>query len=477
MFSSFITCVPFLLLVINNPTRISCDFPINKNVSIIQLNDASIDNKFDFSLADATVEENDGFHSYEIEVYKSKTNQNILSFYHAIANKINYKTLEWVSIGAPKLVRTITHKNKTSQMFFHFNREGFYTYVDMLTSNQKKLLAKEIKSKYQFRIKTSQIKNLQLQQFECVAYFVGSNGNKFSIIGKVSNFFKYPLKLSFWLPANTKERIDFESSLKETLEQQSEIDFQCLLGTIETIKKVNHLIIDVNLFNQLNLIERIFGQLFSVYMTRTQIDLLASELYSSLNILEEYEITEFVFKELFIGDFIKQLTAESTDFKQVELDEAIENLSKYSLKVDKNYIKEKSENILKLQNKEDSYHLKTVQNESNTTVLNRFFFKNNVEHLLDETKLYKSQSDALEGLNNSSDFQWGLNEEKIFAKSIKVVKLSKIQFSKKLIFERVKRLFYKREFSKKLTLSTEFNINTLKRFEINTVKSEMDYEG
>ena len=99
------------------------------------------------------------------------------------------------------------------------------------------------------------------------------------------------------------------------------------------------------------------------------------------------------------------------------------------------------------------------------------------EHLLDETKLYKSQSDALEGLNNSSDFQWGLNEEKIFAKSIKVVKLSKIQFSKKLIFERVKRLFYKREFSKKLTLSTEFNINTLKRFEINTVKSEMDYEG
>ena len=81
------------------------------------------------------------------------------------------------------------------------------------------------------------------------------------------------------------------------------------------------------------------------------------------NILEEYEITKFVFKDLFIGDFIKQ-TAESADFKQVDLDEAIENLSKYSLEVDKNFIKETSEKILKLEKKEDSYHLKTVQNET-----------------------------------------------------------------------------------------------------------------
>jgi hypothetical protein len=68
----------------------------------------------------------------------------------------------------------------------------------------------------------------------------------------------------------------------------------------------------------------LYGPSSEVYVTRDQLSDIAIEMYTSLNIVEEYEMPMYQFNENFIEGLISQVS-EST-FKQVAFDEAIQPL-------------------------------------------------------------------------------------------------------------------------------------------------------
>ena len=86
---------------------------------------------------------------------------------------------------------------------------------------------------------------------------------------------------------------------------------------------------------EIGLVDKLFGsslqnktQKESVYVTRDQMNELSREMYSTLNIVEDYEMPEFEFGEAFISGLISQ--ASTRNFDQVPIDTALAALSTYA---------------------------------------------------------------------------------------------------------------------------------------------------
>lgn len=74
--------------------------------------------------------------------------------------------------------------------------------------------------------------------------------------------------------------------------------------------RVNTLTITANQMAQMGLTDQVFGDadpcFVSRFVSRNQFFSLSAHVYSSLNIVQEYEMSEYEFSEVFIDDFIKQ---------------------------------------------------------------------------------------------------------------------------------------------------------------------------
>jgi hypothetical protein len=114
-------------------------------------------------------------------------------------------------------------------------------------------------------------------------------------------------------------------------------------------------------------LDKLFGPSSEVYVTRDQLSDIAIEMYTSLNIVEEYEMPMYQFNENFIEGLISQVS-EST-FKQVAFDEAIQPLSKYSTNFDNDLkadiIKEDFGKIYQLKKINDKKFIKTDKEHLN----------------------------------------------------------------------------------------------------------------
>jgi len=75
--------------------------------------------------------------------------------------------LEWVSVGYPTLLVTSEIGNPSNVKFFHFDDEGFHTYVRMLTDVDRYRLALRVSRKYSVNVSDEQIINLMLSSFTC----------------------------------------------------------------------------------------------------------------------------------------------------------------------------------------------------------------------------------------------------------------------------------------------------------------------
>jgi hypothetical protein len=193
----------------------------------------------------------------------------------------------------------------------------------MLSSEQRKILSKTASEKYNLDIAPTQIAHLVLDNFECNLNFGGKND---FIKGRVDNFRKFPLRMDFEAAKGSKER----DILKSYLQQHSQdLKFKCKLSSVSHTVKINTLAISSSEYQQMGIREKLLGSASSKYVNREQLNHLAGQLYSSLNVVEEYEMPEYQFQKNFVEDFIRQATAEH--FQQVPALQALKELSSYGI--------------------------------------------------------------------------------------------------------------------------------------------------
>jgi hypothetical protein len=194
----------------------------------------------------------------------------------------------------------------------------------MLTEEQRILLAKIASEKYQLDINSAQIAHLILDRFECKLNF-GKENN--IIKGKVEDFRNFPLRIEFEAPKGSPGR----KALKTALQENLDLKFSCKLSTVSHTVKINTFSISSSEFQEMGIQEKLLGPASSAYVSRKQLNLLAGQLYSTLNIFEEYEMPENQFNLKFVEDFVR--LAADQQFKHVRAMQALKELSSFGFQI------------------------------------------------------------------------------------------------------------------------------------------------
>jgi hypothetical protein len=195
----------------------------------------------------------------------------------------------------------------------------------MLTEEQRIILSETASAKYQLDIHSTQIAHLILDNFEC-NFYVGEANN--FIIGKVKEFRKFPLRMNFDAPEGSAEREVLDYHLKEG-NSNTDLEFSCKLSSVSNKVKINTLSISSSEFQEMGIKEKLLGPASSTFVSREQVIQLAGNLYSTLNVFEEYEMPESQFQENFVEDFIR--LASEQHFHQVPALQALKELSSFGI--------------------------------------------------------------------------------------------------------------------------------------------------
>jgi hypothetical protein len=424
------------------------------------------DAKIEFSLVDITIDVDENDQIIHLQAWKSINNDAIINSLKAQ----DYKKLSWVALGNPTFKKSKTNnKNNTSQIF-HYNDHLIYAFVDMLTNKQKLIIVDAIKKKYGFdNIDKSQVVNLILSRFDC--FLKLKDGNRQRLMkGEVKDFYEFPLKLIFDAPIGSIHREIFEK-LDEN--KVLDLDLECEIEAGGVEKKQNILRVDFNQVKRLNISEKLFGPASETFVTRQQLSNLAVEMYSNLNIAEEYELPIYQFNEEFIEGLIKQAATEH--FRQIPIDEAIQALSKYSTNFDKDLtadvIKKDLGKVYEVKKinyqkhiKLNNEYLKSSKDQSSGdtsgSMKGWFGFEDSANHasskLNEAVNSNKSLDDQLKILNKEHiyDVQWDIVGDKVIPKSINVAKINKVSFSSSMSFTRIRKQSFDALFHRKIVLST-----------------------
>lgn len=355
---------------------------------------------------------------------------------------------------------------------FTFRQEGFDVSIEMLTNKQRSLFKDIVKRKYNIDVKQEQIVSLIPSKFECQTIFY-KDAEKILINGKVTQLTRFPLKLSFFAPLKTKERMYFEERLKQEQDYLN-LDITCEINSEGKAYRQNTLVITGQQMNQLGLVEDIFGKGSEVYVTRNQVSSVSSELYQRLNVIEEYQMPETQFKENFLNDFIMQTASEVN--KYVSIDKALSQLSKYDFQQDiqPNVIKSEFSKLLTIKKfgSKELLQINTTQYEklktnsdkdisnSGSISFSGINFGSSVDYTSSRSSEWEKQStffqNQLNELNtyDKNEIEWARSGNIVIPKSIKVSKLGKSFFSKNLVFSRVKREFYDAPYKRIFKLDT-----------------------
>ena len=412
----------------------------------------------------------------QLEAFKSSSNDIILSG----KNTTEYGKLNWVSLGNPTLVRTPNIRNKNVSNIFHFSTEGFYTYVEMLTIQQRQTILQSIANKYKINVSIDQVVNLGLSRFQCNLNLF-SNGIKMVLIGEVTEFQTFPLRMNFWAPINSKERLAFQQRLSDSeTEEFADLILGCEIASYGKEMKTNKLSISPNLLNRLDIAEKLFGSANTTYVTRDQMINFATELYTSLNIVEEYQIPMHQFNNDFVTDLISQTAINA--FNQISFDDAVKIFSKYSISFDDDFleietIKSDIGKIFEVTKSNNFSHihvnnefLESLKRKSMVTVsiqdedvkfLGVIRIGSAIKVCNEKSKewirLEKTLNEQLKEINTGleNDIQWRIDGESIVPRTINVARLSRALFFKTLTFNRIrKQFYYDALFQRKLSLYT-----------------------
>ena len=455
LWSSF---VPFNVL--------STGYNIDRRVEIHKRDVADTNIAFDLPDLTVTVETKTGIH--QLEAYKSVDNDKI------IRDKATAQVsqLFWVSVGRPTLVKTPTKSNASMTAIFHNSNFGFTTYIQMLTPDQRKELAVTAKNKYRLDVTEKQILNLILSKFECSLTMFDEAGNKYLWIGNVHEFREFPLRMDFLARPRSIERKLFEELLRDS----SDLRFMCNMASHGRLMKTNTLTITSEQQQLLGIEEKLFGRATSdtsnsnMYVTRDQMTGISSEMYSSLNIVEYYQMSEGQFSDAFIEGMINQIASEQ--FKQVPIDTVLASLSKYGFDIGEDLkpdvIKKDMGSIMTIEKKDEKSRIilddanfkKFEESNSNSggfgvgfmgIELSANWASSNSKGNSAESK---SLNDQLRELNTVSqkDMQWEIVGDKIVPKSLNVARLARTKLSKTLSFSRIKVQTYLVSFERKFAM-------------------------
>ncbi|RNA30085.1 tail fiber [Brachionus plicatilis] len=416
--------------------------------------DTKISDSFDdiiFNLADLTVDYRTFTGSVTIEAYKSSHNDEIIS------NKDSdkYSRLTWLSLGNPRLV-CFQHKNSIKKI--DTNNEGFSIYIETLTQDHVDVLKKNIKDKYKININPTQIVKLVPSNFEC-EFTITDVRKKFTYEGKAHQLNSPQIEVFFYVPKGSEERKVFDQT-------NDDIRFFCkAVRSVAKKYKKNRLFISAEQIQDLNIENEIFGPANEVYLTRNQINNLASKIYRSLNIFEEYE---HMLQSEFSADFISHLIKKATNSieRNVDIDYALKKLSPFSMKKDlePNVIKKELEKIYKIDENDsreviilDSENLKmnkNIQDSSDSVNLGYGPFSLGLTssnmNLNESNNRHKSLDYQLNEINNlnESDVQYSFDGRKIIPKSLKVFEFKRAQFFEPFKISREKKYFFDTQFQK-----------------------------
>lgn len=421
-------------------------------------------NNIVFDLADLTVDYPGDYGIINLEAFKSSLNDLIIEQ----KQTTKYGQLNWLSIGNPTLIRA-----PKSNGSFTLQPYGFDIYVDMLTQSQRTIFKDLVKRKYDIDVKEEQIVSLTLAKFACQIELYTSNGDRVLLSGQVTELNRYPLKVIFKAPVNSKERTLFEQRLNADKENL-DLDIVCELSSQGKAYVQNTLIISGSQISQLGIVDKIFGVGSEAFVSRNQVSQLVSELYLRLNVVEDYQIPETTFKESFINDFLTQTSTQIFQF--TDIDKALAQMSKYNFMVDiaPSVIKSEMSKIFAINKTKSTETL--VVNQTQYDRLVTTYGKNTggsasgsflgfkfggsasyaTQQSSDWTRQNTSFTDQLSQLNTyyESEVQWARQGNIIVPKSVDVSKLSKAYFSKDLVFSRVRREYYDAPYKRILVLST-----------------------
>ena len=153
-----------------------------------------------------------------LEGYKTVDNDRILTD----LNQRNFHQLAWVSLGYPTLIKTrflpsflINDLRVTNQSasyihplkLFHNNTESFYTHIQLLTKEQRKIIAQVAQSRYGIQnLSEDQILQLIPLKSECNLQMQMDNGTLLEVRGFIQSFREHPTRLIFLAPVGSEAR-------------------------------------------------------------------------------------------------------------------------------------------------------------------------------------------------------------------------------------------------------------------------------
>lgn len=387
----------------------------------------------------------------QLEAFKSRFNDELFE-----KKETDFHTkLRWVSIGNPVFIKTT--QNNISRLF-HESLDGFYTFIRVLSNLERELLADKAKEIYKLNISKEQILNLPLITFQCFLNIPNYIAKNKVFIGKVHRFNQNPLRLDFSAAKDTQERLIFEELLLKSNENL-DLNLDCKVQAKVKTQKTKELIISGQELNHLQFKNKLFGKAKEASLTLNHLAVFASELYSFLNIIEEYEMPEFQFSDLFAEELLKKFT---TGLSHVPFFEAVSLFPRHSEDLKFGEIKSMFEQLIEIKRneKQQDYlelNIEKIEVLKSHPIMRDLILKN--IFLIANVSL--SLAEQLKDLNKRTRdvIQWKLQGTKISPKSLFVAKFKRSSFSETIKFNKIKRVVFESEFEKHFRLYTKTDID------------------
>lgn len=259
-----------------------------------------------FDLPDLTVTLDSPLRKFQLEAYRSTSNDAILK--GGSGGKTS--ELNWVSLGMPEFIRTSDMINPELFRTFHLNPYGFTSYIQMMTEEQRQMLVATVQAKYGVDITENQIVNLILASFQCTLTMYDEFGNAFLLTGVVSDFNAFPLRMDFGARPSSEEYKLFSELINDE-DNLEDLPFNCTVQSTGKITQTNTLTISSDQQQLIGFDEKLFGKANNssgtVFVTRDQMSTLTSEVHTKLNIVEDYDMPEEEFSEKFIDGLLSQV--------------------------------------------------------------------------------------------------------------------------------------------------------------------------
>lgn len=192
-------------------------------ILIVELTDAKNETsgiKFVYGFADLTVQ----LPTFRLEAFKSM--QNELLFDKEDVSL--YSNLTWASFGAPRLVPIRSPFSRTTYTF-HFDRDRFYTHVELLSVEERDLLRKKCFDKYKINVSADQFVQIpNIHRLECKLKQPAASGSQLNVNGRVTDLKQLPLRLYFdsELTPQIRKEIKKSSSLVVNCDIEFGNDFE-----------------------------------------------------------------------------------------------------------------------------------------------------------------------------------------------------------------------------------------------------------